>query len=219
MTKPIFQVINGGALGASEIDAAIAAIEFAPALERPAAEWLAGRAERDAFAAAEQVTAAVAVLAKTKTQLVAMLVAAGADQAAETHAALKAALVGADTLVAILKAAEVRFAIARAAAAHASDKTRLSNFRAPPSLGQAAARRGARSPTTKKSPRLVMAGAAANPVGGGRGGSESADPNNARSGPPFQSLGKKKAPWASRAWGLRPQPALSGSADLMNTRE
>jgi hypothetical protein len=49
MIKPTFQVINGGALGPSEIDAAIAGIEFAPALERPAAEWLAGRAERDAF--------------------------------------------------------------------------------------------------------------------------------------------------------------------------
>jgi hypothetical protein len=49
MIKATFQVINGGALGPSEIDAAIAGIEFAPALERPAAEWLAGRAERDAF--------------------------------------------------------------------------------------------------------------------------------------------------------------------------
>jgi hypothetical protein len=111
-----FRVINGGALGTSEIDAAIAAIEFAPALERPAAERLAGRAERDAFAAAEQVTAVVAILAKTKTELVAMLAAAGGDQAAEAHAALKRALVSADALVAILRAAEVRFAIARAAA-------------------------------------------------------------------------------------------------------
>jgi hypothetical protein len=56
----------------------------------------------------------------------------------------------------------------------------------------------------EKNPRLVMAGAAANPVGGWRG-SESTDLNNARSGPPFQSLGEKKAPWASRAWGLRPR--------------
>jgi hypothetical protein len=124
MSKPIFQVINGGALGASEIDAAIAGIEFAPALERPTAEWLAGRAERDAFEAAEQVTAAVAILAKTKTELVAMLTAAGGDQAAEAHAALKAALVGADTLVAILRAAEVRFAIARAAAGCTADHSR-----------------------------------------------------------------------------------------------
>jgi hypothetical protein len=121
MTKPILQVINGGTLGGSEIDAAIAAIEFAPALERAAAEWLAGRAER-AFAAAEQATAAVAILAKTKTELVAMLTAAGGDQAAEAHAALKGAFVGADALVvAVLRAAEVRFAIARAAAHPAAD--------------------------------------------------------------------------------------------------
>jgi hypothetical protein len=113
MTKPIFQVINGGALGASEVDAAIAAIEFTPALERPAAEWLAGRAERDAFAAPGQVTGAVAILAKTKPELVALLAAAGGDQAAEAHAALEGALVGAEALLAILRAAEVRFAIAQ----------------------------------------------------------------------------------------------------------
>jgi hypothetical protein len=124
MTKPNLQVIDGGALGASEIDAAIAAVDFAPALERPAAEWLAGRAERDAFAAAEQVTAAVAILAKTKTELVAMLVAAGGDQAAEAHAALTGALVGAEAQLAILRAAEVRFAIARAAAGRIADHSR-----------------------------------------------------------------------------------------------
>jgi hypothetical protein len=116
MSKPILQVIDGGALGASEIDAAIAAIEFAPALEHPAAEWLAGRAERDAFAAAEQVTAAVAIVAASKSHLVAMLTAAGADQAAEVHAALKGALVGAEAQLAILRVAELRFGIARAAA-------------------------------------------------------------------------------------------------------
>jgi hypothetical protein len=124
MTKPIFQVIDGGALGACEIDAAIAAVDFAPAPERPAAEWLAGRAERDAFAAAEQVTAAVAIVAASKSDLVAILTAAGGEQAAEAHAALKAALVGADTLVAILRAAEVRFAIARAAAGCTADHSR-----------------------------------------------------------------------------------------------
>jgi hypothetical protein len=124
MTKPILQVIDGGALGASEIDAAIAGIEFTPALERPAAEWLAGRAERDAFAAAEQVTAAVAILAKTKTELVAMLTAAGGDQAAEAHAALEGALVGAEAQLAILRAAEVRFGIARAAAGCTADHSR-----------------------------------------------------------------------------------------------
>jgi hypothetical protein len=113
---PNFRLIDGIALGASEVDSAIAAIEFAPALGRPEAKWFAGRAERDAFAAAEQVTAAVAILAKTKTELVAMIAAAGGDQAVEAHAALKGALVGADALLAILRAAEVRFAIARAAA-------------------------------------------------------------------------------------------------------
>jgi hypothetical protein len=89
MIKPIFQVISGSALSASEIDAAIAAIEFAPALKRPAAEWLAG--------------------------------AAGGDQAAEAHAALKGALVGAEAQLAILRAAEVRFAIAGAAAGCTAD--------------------------------------------------------------------------------------------------
>jgi hypothetical protein len=122
LIKPIFQVIDGRALDASEIDAAIAAIEFAPALERPAAEWLAGRAERDAFAAAEQVTAAVAILAKTKTELVAMIAAAGGDQAAEAHAALEGAPVGAEAQLAILRAAEVRFAIGMAATRFTSDK-------------------------------------------------------------------------------------------------
>jgi hypothetical protein len=119
---PNLRVISGGALGASEIDAAIAAIEFVPALERPTAEWLAGRAERDALAAAEQVTAAVAILAKT--ELVEMLTAAGCDQAAEAHAALKGALVGAEALLAVLRAAEVRFAIARAAAGCIADHSR-----------------------------------------------------------------------------------------------
>jgi hypothetical protein len=119
MTKPIFQVIDGGALGAAEIEAAIAAIDFAPALERPAAEWLAGRAEWDAFEAAEQVTAAVAILAKSNPALDSL--AAGSAQAAEAHEALRRALAGAGTLLAILRDAEARFAIARAAAAQASD--------------------------------------------------------------------------------------------------
>jgi hypothetical protein len=134
MTKPNLQVIDGGALGASEIDAAIAAVDFAPALERPAAEWLAGRAERDAFAAAEQVTAAVAILAKTKTELVAMLVAAGGDQAAEAHAALTGALVGAEAQLAILRAAEVRFAIARAAAGRIADHSHPSRDQSEPQM-------------------------------------------------------------------------------------
>jgi hypothetical protein len=102
----------------------MAAIEFAPALAHLVAEWFAGRAERDAFAAAEQFTAAVAILAKTKTELVAMLAAAGGDQAAEAHAALKNALVGADAVVAVLRAAEVRFTIARAAAGCTANHTR-----------------------------------------------------------------------------------------------
>jgi hypothetical protein len=121
---PNFRVIIGGALCATEIEAAIAGIDFAPALERPAAEWLAGRAERDAFAAAEQVTAAVAILAKTKIELVAMIAAAGGDQAAEAHTAFKGAIVGADAQLVILRAAEARFAIARAAAGCAADHSR-----------------------------------------------------------------------------------------------
>jgi hypothetical protein len=51
-----------------------------------------------------------------------MLTAAGGDQAAEAHTALKDAIVGADAQLAILRAAEVRFAIARAATRFTSDK-------------------------------------------------------------------------------------------------
>jgi hypothetical protein len=125
MTKPILHIINGGALGTAEIDAAVAAIEFAPIFERSDAEKFAGRAEHGALCAAEQVTAAVAILAKDKTELATLIAAAGADQVAEAHLAIRRALAGANMLCAILRAAEARFAIARAAASLASDNWAL----------------------------------------------------------------------------------------------
>jgi hypothetical protein len=125
MTKPIFQVIDGGALlSAAEFDAAIAAVAFEPVFEHPAAEDFAERAEHEAFGAAEQGTAAVAILAKSKGQLVSLIAAAGREQATEGHAALKRALAGADTLLVILRAAEARFAIALAAAVLGADHSR-----------------------------------------------------------------------------------------------
>jgi hypothetical protein len=61
-------------------------------------------------------------MGQAESALVAMLIAAGADQAAEAHAALEGALVGAEAQLAILRAAEVRFAIGMAAAGFTSDK-------------------------------------------------------------------------------------------------
>jgi hypothetical protein len=122
MTKPILQLIDGGAhRGCAVIDSAIAAIPFEALLTRPAAEQFAARAEQDASAAVEQVTAAVAILAKSKQQLVSLVAAAGQQQAVECHATLKRALASADVLVAVLRAAEARFTVARAAAASLPD--------------------------------------------------------------------------------------------------
>jgi hypothetical protein len=53
-----------------------------------------------------------------------LICAAGPDQAAEAHATLRQALAGADVLVAVLRAAEVRFSIAQAAAACTADHSR-----------------------------------------------------------------------------------------------
>jgi hypothetical protein len=123
MTKPILHVIDGGPHpGPAVIDTAIAAIPFEALLTRPAAEQLAARAEEDTLAAAGQVTAAVAILAKSKADLVSLIEAAGQEQAADGLAALRRALAGADVLVAVLRAAETRFTIARAAAASQSDQ-------------------------------------------------------------------------------------------------
>jgi hypothetical protein len=122
MTKPILHVIYGGSHpGPAVIDSAIAAIPFEALLTRPAAGQLAARAEEDALAAAAQVTAAVAILAKSKPDLVSLIAAAGQEQAADGHAALRRALARADVLVAVLRAAEARFTIARAAAASQTD--------------------------------------------------------------------------------------------------
>jgi hypothetical protein len=122
MTRPILQVIDGGPHpGPAVIDPAIAAIPFDALLTRLAAEQLAARAEADAAAAVGQVMAAVAILAKSKADLVSLIAAAGLDQAADGHAALRRALAGADVLLAVLRAAEARFTIARAAAATRAD--------------------------------------------------------------------------------------------------
>ena len=79
------------------------------------------RAKEDASTAIGQITAAVAILAKSKADLVSLIAAAGQEQAADGHATLRRALASADVLVAVLRAAEVRFAIARAAAASRAD--------------------------------------------------------------------------------------------------
>jgi hypothetical protein len=116
--KPTLQVIAGGLhLNDAEIDAAIAAVCFEPIMDRAAAEQFAERAEADAVTAAGLVTAAVAILAKSKGQLVSMIADSDRDDAAHGHDALKGALAAAHTLVAVLRAAEARFTIALAAAA------------------------------------------------------------------------------------------------------
>ena len=84
--RPTLQVIAGGSgLSAAEIDAAIAAVRFEAIMDRSAAEQFAERAEADAGMAAGLVTAAVAILAKSKDQLVSMIAACGQDEAAEGH--------------------------------------------------------------------------------------------------------------------------------------
>jgi hypothetical protein len=118
MTQPTLQVISGGAhRSTAEINAAIASVGFEPIMGRAAAEEFAARAEANAAVVAGLVTAAVAILAKSKGQLVLMITGAGQDEAAEGHDALKEGLAAADTLVAVLRAAEARFTIAVAAAA------------------------------------------------------------------------------------------------------
>jgi hypothetical protein len=125
MTKPTLQVIDGGPhSGRAVVDAAIAAIPFEALLTRPAAEQFAARAEENAAAAVEQVTAAVAILAKSKGDLVSLIVAAGREQAAEGHAVLRRALAGTDVLLDVLRAAEARFTIALAAAERGADSYR-----------------------------------------------------------------------------------------------
>jgi hypothetical protein len=122
MTKPIFQVIDGGSHpSAAEIDTAIAAIGFEALLDRAAAEQFAARAEADAALATGQIVAAVAVLAKCKEQLVSLIATAGQGEAAAAQDALRRALAAADTLAAIFRAAEARLLIAATAAARASD--------------------------------------------------------------------------------------------------
>jgi hypothetical protein len=118
MAKPILQVIAGGShLSDAEIDAAIAAIGFEALMDRAAAEQFAARAEKDAAVAAGLVTAAVAILAKSKGATHLDVVASDHGEAAEGHHALKGALAAADTLATAFRAAEARFLIAITAAA------------------------------------------------------------------------------------------------------
>jgi hypothetical protein len=123
MTKLTFHVIDGGR-PAGMVEAVIASTPFSALFDPPAAREFAASAERDAFRSAGPVTAAVAVLAKDEAELTAMIAAAGGGQAADTHATLRRALAGADVLVAVLRAAEVRFSIARAGAAFTADHSR-----------------------------------------------------------------------------------------------
>jgi hypothetical protein len=58
--------------------------------------------EYDTLAAAKHVTAAVAILPKSKADLVSLIGTAGLQQAAEAHEALRGALAGAGMLLAIL---------------------------------------------------------------------------------------------------------------------
>jgi hypothetical protein len=122
MTKSVFQVIDGGSHpSAAEIDTALAAIGFEAILDRTAAEQFAARAESDAAMATAQIAAAVAILAKSKQQLVSLIAAAGQGEAAAAQDALRGALAAADTLAAIFRAAEARLVIAATAARHAAD--------------------------------------------------------------------------------------------------
>jgi hypothetical protein len=86
MTKPILQVIEGGPSAHDAEDAAFASVPFDALLDMAVAPQL-RRGLKDAFAAAEQVTAAVAILAGSKADLVSMIGAAGSQQAAEAHGA------------------------------------------------------------------------------------------------------------------------------------
>jgi hypothetical protein len=116
---PVFQVIDAHP-SAAEIDTAVAAIGFEAILDRPAAEHFAARAETDAAMASGQIVAAVAILAKSKNQLVSLIATAGRGEAAAAQDALRGALAAADTLAAIFRAAEARLLIAATAAAHAA---------------------------------------------------------------------------------------------------
>jgi hypothetical protein len=104
------------------VDAAIAAIGFEAVLDRPAAAQFAARAENDAAMTTGQVLAAVAILAKSKAELVSLIAAAGQDEAAAAQDALTRARAAADTLAAIFRAADARLAIATAAAAQAAGR-------------------------------------------------------------------------------------------------
>jgi hypothetical protein len=92
-------LIHGGRdLRDADTTAALAAIPFLP-LMRPGPSS-SPCAVRQATAAVEQITAAVAILAKGKGELASLIAAAGREQAAEGHAALRHALAGVMVLAA-----------------------------------------------------------------------------------------------------------------------
>jgi hypothetical protein len=73
MTKPILQVIDGGALlSPAEIDAATASVPFGALFDGATALQVASTAEHDCLEAAELASAASPILAKSKPELVAM---------------------------------------------------------------------------------------------------------------------------------------------------
>src|SRR5271168_34538 len=114
---PSLHLIAGGpGLSTAERIAVLAAVEFEPLMGRLAAGQFARRAEADARMAVGVLAPGAAILAKSKAELV-ELVMADLQEAAETHEALKSALTAANVLVDILRAAEARFLIAMTAAA------------------------------------------------------------------------------------------------------
>jgi hypothetical protein len=117
----LYLIEGGRDASAADRMVALAAVPFLPLMARAAAEQFAAQAEENALAAVGQVTAAVAILTKSKVDLVSLIAAAGQEQAADGHATLRRALASADVLVAVLRAAETRFTIAQAAAASHAD--------------------------------------------------------------------------------------------------
>ena len=91
-------------------------VEAPLTMERLAAGKFAMRAEADATMAVGILAPGAAIVAKSKAELM-QLVMADLQEAAETHEALKSALTAANVMVDILRAAEARILIAMTAAA------------------------------------------------------------------------------------------------------
>jgi hypothetical protein len=115
---PTLRVVTGGAHpGAAEIDIPITAIGFDAVMDQAAAAQFAAGAETVAQMVAEQTSAAVAILAQSKEQLVSLIGLAGITEALAAQDALREALSGADALTAIFRTARTRLLIASATAA------------------------------------------------------------------------------------------------------